>query len=91
MKYNSDESNYDMIFRCCLALKNVHVRQNPLRADDSDWYNQYRNRLLAIGEEKKKKRILTQQKYRSKPKIRFSLEFCDQDLDMDDATHLYNS
>ena len=53
LKYKWNESNYDMIFRCCLALTNVHVRHNPLRADDSDWYNQYRNRLLAIGEQEK--------------------------------------
>ena len=50
LKYKWNDLSYDMIFRCCLALTNVHVRHIPLSADDSDWYNQYRNLLVAIGE-----------------------------------------
>ena len=58
LKYKWNESNYDIIFRSCLSLTDVHVRHNPLRADDSDWHNQYRSLLLAITEEKKKKRSM---------------------------------
>ena len=33
-KYRWSEGTYDFIFRTCLALTNMHVRKNPLRASD---------------------------------------------------------
>ena len=58
-----------------MALTNFHEKHNTLRLDENDWYNQYRNPLTSIGEEKKKNRYLTQEKYRSKRQMCLGLQF----------------
>ncbi len=50
-KHKWNELNYDIIIRICVALTNVHV----MRFESIEWYNQYLNGLLQIGEHKKKK------------------------------------
>ena len=43
---------------------------HKLREVDGDWSNRYRNRLLYIGNENKRKRNESQAKYRKKRKLR---------------------
>ncbi len=87
-KYKWNEGTSDIIFRMCVALTNVHVKQNRLRSEDNEWYNQCRNRLLQIGEDKKRERASTQQKCSFKRRTRLSLQFRDGDLETDDETQI---
>ncbi|RQM29800.1 hypothetical protein B5M09_012234 [Aphanomyces astaci] len=34
--YRWTRQNYDVLFRTCVAMTNVHIRMHPLRADDGD-------------------------------------------------------
>lgn len=49
-KYKWMEGFYDNIFMFCLALTNIHVRNNPFRQEDFDFYQLYKNRLYTFGE-----------------------------------------
>ncbi|RHY45295.1 hypothetical protein DYB38_000806 [Aphanomyces astaci] len=66
--YRWNRKNYDVLFQTCVAITNVHIRFNPLRAEDVDANTQYVNRLNTIGLKKKK----AQQKYREKRKTRLT-------------------
>ena len=62
-KYRWVEKLYDKIAVVCVGLTNFIVEKRPLRADDGRWYRRYSNRLLHIGEEKKRKRAESQALY----------------------------
>ncbi|RHY68737.1 hypothetical protein DYB34_009084 [Aphanomyces astaci] len=66
--YRWNRKNYDVLFQTCVAITNVHIRFNPLRAEDGDANIQYVNRLNAIGLKKIKDKKKAQQKYREKRK-----------------------
>ncbi|KAF0726311.1 hypothetical protein Ae201684P_001162 [Aphanomyces euteiches] len=68
--YSWKRENYDMFIQTCIALTNVHIRFLPLRSDDGQNYNQYINRLMAIGAKMVEKRASTTQKYLRKRKPR---------------------
>eukprot|EP00171_Calliarthron_tuberculosum_P021722 IDg21722t1 len=53
----------------------LSCRMHKLRSDDLDWYNSYRNRLFAIGDDKKRKNNEAQAKYRRKRKFRLNSGF----------------
>lgn len=43
-KFRWAEENYDKIFRFCMELTNVHIKWNPLRAQDQSTYLRVKNR-----------------------------------------------
>ncbi|KAF0713319.1 hypothetical protein AaE_011815 [Aphanomyces astaci] len=71
--YRWNRKNYDVLFQTCVAITSVHIRFNPLRAEDGDANIQYLNRLNAIGLKKIKDKKKAQQKYREKRKTRLTL------------------
>ncbi|RHZ09891.1 hypothetical protein DYB26_008878 [Aphanomyces astaci] len=70
--YRWNRKNYDVLFQTCVAITNVHIRFNPLHAEDGDANIQYVNRLNAIGLKKIKDKKKAQQKYREKRKTRLT-------------------
>ncbi|ETV92761.1 hypothetical protein H310_12991 [Aphanomyces invadans] len=71
--YRWSRKNYDIIFQTCVALTNVHLRFNPLRAEDGDVNVQYVNRLNAIGSKMIKDKKKAQATYREKRRTRLSM------------------
>eukprot|EP00644_Phytophthora_capsici_P011046 jgi/Phyca11/16113/fgenesh1_pg.PHYCAscaffold_18_\ len=76
-KYRWSEDLYDDIFQTCISLTNFHVESNPLRDANGEEYAQRENRLLAIGNDIKKRRRLAQEKYRSRKQLRHRMELDD--------------
>ncbi|KAH9103357.1 hypothetical protein LEN26_015310 [Aphanomyces euteiches] len=82
--------NYDMFIQSCVALTNVHIRFLPLRAQDGQKYNQYLNRLTAIGMRLIEKRAATTQKYLRKRKQRLDTLIPNiENAYDDDSSHSY--
>ncbi|KAF0683493.1 hypothetical protein As57867_024385, partial [Aphanomyces stellatus] len=71
--YRWNRQGYDVVFQTCVALTNVHVRFNPLRASDGDANAKYLNRLDGIGSKMIKKKNASARTYRLKRKARLSL------------------
>lgn len=44
---------YDQIFALGVVFTNFHLDMHPLRKEDSNWFNRFRNRMQSISEEKK--------------------------------------
>jgi hypothetical protein len=74
-KYRWAEDKYDMFFRLCVSLTNVHARLNPLRAEDGEAYEKYLARLTLIGEEMQTKRADGQRRYRERRQQRLRTMF----------------
>ncbi|KAH9089807.1 hypothetical protein LEN26_019049 [Aphanomyces euteiches] len=71
--YHWNRKRYDLLFKTCLSLTNVHVRFNPLRKEDGEVYAQYVNRLKSIGRKLRKKKKSADRAYRTKRKARLAL------------------
>ena len=69
-KYRWMEANYDMIFKACVSLTNLHIRTQPLRQNDGHAYSAYIRRLRGIGLEKQAKRVEIQRLSRARRQIR---------------------
>ncbi|ETO63278.1 hypothetical protein F444_18992 [Phytophthora nicotianae P1976] len=76
-KYRSIEDLYDDIFQVCESLTNIHIESNPLRDANGEAYAQRENRLRAIGNTIKTKRRLSQDKYRSRKRLRHRMTLDD--------------
>ncbi|ETM35519.1 hypothetical protein L914_17598 [Phytophthora nicotianae] len=99
-KWRFDEASYDLYFRACVALTNVHVRLRPLRGDDGKDYSKYDARLCEIGtellEKQKKKRKRYQANraarlctaYRRRTSYYSSVSVRSEDVDSDAETRL---
>ncbi|ETI35397.1 hypothetical protein F443_18260 [Phytophthora nicotianae P1569] len=99
-KWRFDEASYDLYFRACVALTNVHVRLRPLRGDDGKDYSKYDARLCEIGtellEKQKKKRKRYQANraarlctaYRRRTSYYSSVSVGSEDVDSDAETRL---
>lgn len=74
-KYKWSEQLYDTVVMMRISLTNVHIKNHPLRRDDSEWYGRYLNRLARIGEEKKRRRSETQALYRDNRRQRLRFHF----------------
>eukprot|EP00171_Calliarthron_tuberculosum_P021823 IDg21823t1 len=74
-KWTWSETLYDTVVCMCVGLTNIHVDSKPLRSVDSDWYNRYMNRLLHIGDSRKRKRAETQAMYRERRKQRLRVGY----------------
>ena len=74
-KYRWSEGSYDSIFRTCLALTNMHVRKNPLRASDHQFFETVRNRLYCIGEDTVQEKKCVQERRRKRRKQRMDMRF----------------
>lgn len=69
-KFRWSEELYDDIFFICLVLKNWHIKSNPLRREDLEFFQQTNNRQYDIGDSILTNRNATQQRYRALRKIR---------------------
>ncbi|ETN07712.1 hypothetical protein PPTG_13041 [Phytophthora nicotianae INRA-310] len=99
-KWRFDEVSYDLYFRACVALTNVHVRLRPLRGDDGKDYSKYDARLCEIGskllekQKKKRKRYQTNRAarlrtaYRCRTSYYSSVSVRSEDVDSDAETRL---
>jgi len=74
-KYKWDEKLYDNLSSVCVSLTNCLVDLNPLRQTDGEWYTRYRNRLIGIGNEKKRKRAEVQANFRERRRRRLSIGY----------------
>ena len=74
-KYVWAEKSYEKMFKFAVALTNLHLQKNPLRSEDGEWYNRYRNRMQTITNKKETARKDTQAQYREKRKLRLSQQF----------------
>lgn len=74
-KFVWGEELYDTIFYLCVALTNLNVKLQPLRALDGKWYNGYKNRMKEIGHTRKRNRSESQSRYRTKRKLRLGIGF----------------
>lgn len=74
-KYKWSEQLYDTVAMMCISLTNVHVRNQPLRLNDGEWYGRYLNRLARIGADKKRKRAETQALSRKNRRQRLRVRF----------------
>ena len=45
-KYKWNEDTYDLVFRTCVALTNIHVKFNTLRDSDQSFYKSLQNYLV---------------------------------------------
>lgn len=59
----------------CLALTNIHIRFNPLRATDGTFYRRMRTHICEIGVGVARKRRMTQQIYRERRHVRVNMQF----------------
>ena len=80
-KYRWKEDSYDMIFEMCLALTNLHIKFNPLRAEDLSFYDALQNFLYDIGSQRVQKRRNSQRSYRRRTMRRLTMEFEEEDGD----------
>ncbi|KAF0734051.1 hypothetical protein Ae201684_009223 [Aphanomyces euteiches] len=69
-KYRWSFELYEPIFRCCVALTNVHVQLHRLRGQDGDDFIMYLARLKHIGHDIIESRKSTQKRYREKHRLR---------------------
>ncbi|KAI9989524.1 hypothetical protein PInf_019807 [Phytophthora infestans] len=76
-KYRWSEDLYDDIFQVCVGLTNFHIESNPLRDVNGEAYAQRENRLRTIGNTIKTKRRLSQDKYRSRKRLRHRMTLDD--------------
>jgi hypothetical protein len=68
--YKWGEDKYDQIMRLCVALTNYHIRINPLRAEDGDYYEMIKSRYYSQGEDARAKQLTQRQKSNNKRKAR---------------------
>jgi hypothetical protein len=91
-KFRWSRDLYDMIFKACVALTNVHIRRNSLRSNDGDHYNRCRNRLHHIGVDGRNKRNAASTLYRTRRRLRLEATFTNagsgSDVDDFDITQL---
>lgn len=71
-KWRWAESKYQIFLKLGVALTNVHILWNPLRASDGSLYNTVSSRLIFIGESTKKKRASNQQESRGRRRAHLS-------------------
>lgn len=76
------KGNYDNLLFICISLTNCHIRFNPLRSEDGDFYTKYKNQLVDIGKNHIEKRREVQPAYRAKRQRHLNIRFCA--LDMED-------
>lgn len=74
-KWRWAEDNYDMMLFLSVALTNIHIQGSPLRENDGEFYQKYKNRLLDIGIGGYNKRRLTQKRYREKRQRQMNIQF----------------
>lgn len=74
-KYKWKEEYYDHFLKFCSALTNIHIQNHPLRANDSSFYQKFKNKLYHIGVETVRKRRISQQSYRERRRIRIEEQF----------------
>lgn len=48
-KWKQAEKNYDFCLKTGVAIKNSHIRWNPVRAEDRTFYQKMRNHIQEIG------------------------------------------
>ena len=84
-KFTLSEKLYDTFVAMCVGLTNVHIDMHPLRNDDNEWFNRYRNRLLKLGEERKRKRAETQALYRARRTQRLRFGYRDVAGELDET------
>ena len=76
-KYKWNEDTYDLVFRTCVALTNIHVKFNPLRDSDQSFYKSLQNYLVNTGDNISRKRARSQELYRDRVRgWRWSLMTC---------------
>ena len=85
-KFVWSETMYDTIFSLGIFFTNFHISIHRLRDADGCLHNRYRNRLDDIGETKKRKRLLSQEMYRKKRKLRLSTGYRSTIPHSDDET-----
>lgn len=85
-KWKWSEKNYDVYFRLCVALTNLHIRWNALRAEDGTRYCRLRTRTNTIGVGQARKRKMTQQRYRERRRARMDIRFHSLDSQLRPAT-----
>jgi DDE superfamily endonuclease len=68
-KYRWSESTYDKVTMFCCALTNFHISYYPLRASDSEHYQQYRRELRAITRSIASRRQSRQALYRQRREL----------------------
>jgi len=68
---------YDVIFHVCVSLTNYLVTMHSLREDNGNHFRQHHNRFIAIGEEIRKKRRLSQENHRRSKRLRYQMELDD--------------
>lgn len=92
-KWTWSEVLYDTIVTLCVGLTNAHVESKPLRGGDSEWYNRYVNRLVHIGDAKKRKRAEAQAMYREhrKQRLRVGYRAATTDTEETEEDFFYNS
>lgn len=76
-KWKWSERFFDPIFRFCIALSNLHIRAHPLRVNDGSRYNEIRNRMEAIANERVEKRRRAQKRYRGRRRRRTDITYRD--------------
>ena len=74
-KYKWNEDRYDLVFRTCVALTNIHVKFNPLRDSDQSFYKSLQNYLVNTGDNISRKRARSQELYRDRVRRRLETEF----------------
>jgi len=74
MKWRWNENCYGTILKLCVGLTNIHVKENPLRANDLTFNKSVKTRLYTIGESSVQKRKDTQKRYRERRKRRVNLQ-----------------
>lgn len=74
-KWRWSEQSYDIVFRFCVALTNLHIRWHPLREEDYERFQRIKNRHLQIGVQQVEKRKRTLERYRQKRRRRMDVQF----------------
>lgn len=74
-KFRWDEAHYDLIFKLCVALTNIHIKWNPLLGDDGTTFGRLRKRFYSIGEAIVTKRKRVQANYRARHRERMARSF----------------
>ncbi|KAL4130024.1 hypothetical protein PRIC2_006030 [Phytophthora ramorum] len=73
-KYRWKEERYEMYFRACVALTNVQVRSDPLRAADGEHYRDYLRHLNHIGTTGLARRRESNRRARERRQLRLAAE-----------------
>ncbi|KAJ8577028.1 hypothetical protein ON010_g2179 [Phytophthora cinnamomi] len=87
-KYRWQEVKYEVFFRACVALTNVHVRDHPLRAEDGEHYRDYLRSLNSIGTERRARRLEANRRSRRRRQLRLETAeaVVDSDVSSDQST-----